>query len=142
MYGGTSVGCSSGRTHCAAAQGSYSCRHHFGWWILCVCVCVFLCTTNHSSAYKRNASFFPRLPSETVFAQTVPSKLYSWEDEWLSSWPLPPPDNTLPQHPNRHFLFGRLRRAATSGQFKAGNKKHCLCIGSEDKNAACVLHTG
>lgn len=131
-------------THCAAAQGSYLCRHHFGWWIVCV-VCACSCARLTTVLPTRGAPpplLHPGLPNETVNVRTVPSKLYSWEDEWLLSWPLPPPDNTLLQHPNHHFLFGRRRRAATSGQFKAATKSSCLCIGSEDKNAACVLHTG
>lgn len=123
---------SESRAWCAAArqsgaaqvgrhmQGSYSGLHHFGWWNVCVCVFVRSCARLTAVLPTWAAPlFFP--PAFPVFA--LPSKLYSWEDEWLSSWPLPRPDNALPQRPNRYFLFfcvcGRLRRAATSGQFKA-----------------------
>lgn len=97
MYGGTLGACSSGQRRIVLW-----CRvvihggHTLAGWCLCVCVCV----TVHSSLYNRNTFFWPSrgFPNETLFMQTMTSKLYSSEDEWLLCWPLLSPDNILPQH--------------------------------------------
>lgn len=44
--------------------------------------------------------------------------------------------------PDSPLSFWSAEAGGDKRAIQGGNGKRCLCIGSEDKNAACVLHTG
>lgn len=68
---------------------------HEGYTLGAVCVSI-----DHVSPLKKNTCFvLPQPPNETLLLlQTMTSKLYSLEDEWLSYWSLVSPDSVLSKH--------------------------------------------
>lgn len=109
-----------------------------GW---CLCVCVSLTTF---LSWTRTLVFFFALslfPNETLLMQTMTSKLYNLEDEWLLYWPLLSSDSALSKHRITTF-FWSIEADRDKLTIQNGNIKHYLCIGSENKNLVFTAHCG
>lgn len=132
-------GCNLGQRHCTMVLLYTKATFYVDG--VCVCVCV----TDHFSLLNKNTRFFffalSLFPNETLLMQTMTSKLYNLEDEWLLYWPLLSSDSTLSKNRITTF-FWSIEADRDKMTIQNGNIKHYLCIGSENKNLVFTAHCG
>lgn len=104
-----------------------------------LCVCVYD-WPRFSLEQERLFFALSQFANETLLMQTMTSKLYNLEDEWLLYWPLLSPDSILSKHRITTF-FWSTEADRDKLTVQNGNIKHYLCIGSENKNLVFTAHS-